>query len=189
VKKPTVKSLEKPRPQAKLKNLPAARQEEIVEWCETPKSPGCVGGQKYALEQIIAAGIDVCASTVSNFYNWYKLRRNFREAHELSKTVEELVLKVDPAAIERARALGEYTFIHSAISKEDPKLFQLVAGVSDDRRKIELREQLEPQKLALSERRVRVQEQRIADTKATVESPELTSEQKVARLQEIFAVL
>jgi hypothetical protein len=179
----------KPRCDSKLKNQSEDMQLQIAMWCETPKSKGCEGGHRYAWRMLKEKhGMEVGLTTVSTFYAWYITTAQFGEAQAFAKRQEELMLKFDPKDADRARAFGEFTFIQKALGVEDPTLFKLAAGVADDRRLRELKERIEPQKLALARRRLRLMERQYEQQQGSSESPALNLEDKVARMKEIFGV-
>lgn len=178
----------KTRCDSKLGKLPKELQMEIALWCEESKSPTCQGGYRYAQQMLAERGIQVVLSTVANFYIRHVMGDFFGYAQAAAREQEERMKKFDPASADRARAFGEYTFMQLALGIKDPEIFRMAAEVTDDRRLRELKERLEPEKLALAERRVRVYEQRLAAAKGAEFKPLLTPEARRAKFREIFGI-
>lgn len=158
----------KTRADSLLRNLPEERQEQIIEWCNTPKSETCPGGYQHAREQLAADGVKVSISALSGFYSWYCLRRSYQLAEEHAETQEALMLNFDPEDVERARKFGKFCFIQKALQVGDAKTFARVEQlIQDDHkgalelRKQQFKEKIEPAKLELAERKVELLERKL----------------------------
>lgn len=157
---------QKPRSDSRLKLLPDDRQEQIIEWCETPKSETCVGGLQFAREQLAADGVKVSVTTLSDFYSWYQLRRGYELAAEHAEQQKALMVEFDPSATDRAEAFGDFVFLQEALKLKDPKAFVALGNLRENRKSRQLRERIDSRKLDLAERRVVLLEQRMAEAKA-----------------------
>ncbi len=115
----------KPRSDSPLKNLSPERQEQIIEWCNTPKSDDCVGGYKYAKQQLVADGLKVSESALSDFYSWWHLQKTFQQADSLTSDIEELLTRkfpdVDPQKISD---LGQVIFTLQAANARNAEEFR-----------------------------------------------------------------
>lgn len=94
---------QKIRSDAVLKNLPKERQEQLAEWCRKKKeidpSTGeviCPGGLDYALEQLLADGVKVSRTTLSDWFKYWRLREDFNTADNASADVAEFLKKEFP---------------------------------------------------------------------------------------------
>jgi len=115
----------KPRSDSPLKNLSEERQEQIIEWCNTPKSDACVGGHKFAKQQLAADGIKVSEGALSDFYSWWNLRRDFRRTDSLTSDFEELLRKEFPTADpKRIQDFGQTFFTMQAMAQRDSEEFR-----------------------------------------------------------------
>lgn len=190
----------KVRSDAKLLNLPPERQEQIADWCETPKSATCVGGFAFAREQLAADSFAVSERALSDFYSTWKLRRIMATADHAAKDAEQWFKDFDPADAERARQFGEFVFMSRAVREQDPKVFAAMTNSRDSRRMLEMKERFDSAKLAqkerqlaqkdkdlqLVERRVALLEAKAEEARQTVEDTSLSAEEQAARIREIF---
>lgn len=137
----------KPRSDAPLKNLAPKRQEQVIEWCDTPKSESCPGGYQHAREQLAADGLRVSLRALSDFWSWWHLNADMDESFE----VEDAVLRKsgDPR---KARDAAETWLIRAGLTRKDPKLILAASQVSDNRRRLDLEEKSGETKAAHKER-------------------------------------
>lgn len=126
----------KPRADAPLKNLPADRQEQVIEWCGTPKSADCTGGYTFAREQLAADGVRVSLRALSEFWSWWHLEKDLA----LSQEVESQVRAATGNA-KAAREAGEEMLLKLSLARQDPKLFTAAAMSIDQRRNLDLMEE------------------------------------------------
>lgn len=175
----------KVRADAVLLNLPRERQDQIMEWCNTAKSESCVGGLQFAREQLAADGVKVSLNALSHFWRQYQLRESYEQAENFAEFQEEQMKRFRPEDLETARKFGKFTFLQVAQAKQDGKLFatveQLIQGDEIgalNARKQKFKEEIEPRKLRLLERRVDLMEtklQAIRDKLAPVPKGEVTT--------------
>lgn len=169
--------MNKHRSDSVLKNLPEERQAQIIEWINTPKSDDCVGGQKFALEQLAADGIKTSAASLSDFYSWWHLQQTFRRADNFTTQIEESLRKQFPElSSEKIAEAGQLVFTLQATNARDAKEFRemewlrlaKVTGATKARQK--------DRDLALAERRVRLLEKKakeiLSDTSVPIEERE-----------------
>ncbi len=126
----------KVRSDAVLLNLPDERQEQIIEWCDTPKSEGCPGGYQFAREQLAADGLNVSTRAVSDFYSSWHLQQDLT----LARQVEDTVKLARPGEAKLAREAGEAMLLKLSLAKQDPKLFSAATVSIDMRRSLDLQE-------------------------------------------------
>jgi hypothetical protein len=182
-----------------LRNLPVERQEQIIEWCNTPKSETCPGGYQHAREQLAADGVKVSLQALSGFYSWYQLKAQYEAAEAHAEQQEELMRQFRPDDLELARKFGKFVFLQEANRRKDGKLFatveQLIQGDETgalNKRKQEFKEKIEPRKLDLLERRVEVAERKLVDVQKALEPLKDAStpeDQRKAILEEVDRIM
>ena len=107
-----------------LGNLSEERKEQIEEWASTKKSETCVGGLKFALEQLAADGITVSKSTLSEFLSLRRFARRFSSAASRADQVAELLQKRNPnMKPEHVRDLAQSIFTLEAMEAGDAETF------------------------------------------------------------------
>jgi hypothetical protein len=123
--------MSKPRSDSPLKNLSEERQEQIIEWCNTPKTSDedgnvtCIGGYKFARAQLASDGLKVSERALSEFYSWWNLRRDFEQADEQTNDILELIKKLDPSiTAEKLETAGQLIFTKNALAMRDAKEFR-----------------------------------------------------------------
>lgn len=122
----------KPRSDSPLKNLSEERQAQVIEWCNTPKQVAedgvtvtCVGGHKFAKQQLADDGLKVSEGALSDFYSWWHLRRDFQQADQQTEDILELIKKLDPEiTAEKLEAAGHLIFTKNAVASRDAKEFR-----------------------------------------------------------------
>lgn len=188
----------KVRSDAVLLNLPEERQEQIIEWCDTPKSESCAGGYEFAREQLAADGLKVSVRALSDFYSDWHLRRDLQTA----SNVEAAVRSANPGEAKLAREAGEAMLLKLSLARQDAKLFTAAACSIDSRERLDLDERSAKTKaeiakakirqkdhdLRLAERRVAVLEKKFADAKKTLSDPSLSISEREARMKEMFGL-
>lgn len=140
----------KPRSDAKLKGLPAEKQEQIVQWAMTPKSESCVGGLAYALEMLRADGVRISRSNLAEFVSWWRLERRFSSASDRAAQFEARLLQDGDFSPERARAAGQALFTMEAMDSGDVKAFVALESLRLDQESALTRGRLEKEKLSLA---------------------------------------
>ncbi len=150
---------------APLKNLPQDRQDQIIEWCLTPKAEDCPGGYQHAREQLAADGLKVSLRALSDFFSWHQLKEFYEGAEAHAEEQKQLMAEFDPANTERAEKFGDFCFIQQATKTRDVKAYVAVGQLRETRKMRELREKTEPKKLELIERRVHLLETNAAAAK------------------------
>jgi hypothetical protein len=187
-----------------LKNLPEERQEQIMEWCNTPSrrdEDGNVlagtGGLAFARAQLAADGVKVSLKVLSEFFSWRQLKENL----EISFDREEQVLEQtgDP---KKAREACEHLLYRLSLATQDPALILAAAKVSDARRNLDLQEESGKTKarqkdaqiaqkdrdLALAERRVKLLEAREKTATDTLQDGTLSDAEKAAKMKQLFGI-
>ncbi len=130
---PPIAATRKTRADSVLKNLPPERQEEIIAWCETPRSSSCRGGIEYAREQLARTGIHVWPTSIRRFRDWFQLMREVERARDY-----EADLDPDPASFARARQAGQKLLVDLDLARQDPRLFAVAAATADRQHTVEL---------------------------------------------------
>lgn len=201
----------KVRPEAVLKNLLPPAQALIAEWAtkpverdETGKPIAGTGGIPFALAKLAdiaeAASrpeLAVGQSTLYAFLEWLDLERDL----EISEEREQQVL-AKTGDRKKAREAGEVLLARLGLAKQNPKLIQVAAQISDNRRSLDLLEESGKTKarqkdaqikqkdadLRLAERRVVLLEKKVNEAKKTLGDGTLTPEQRQAKMKQIFGV-
>ncbi|MDR3405129.1 MAG: hypothetical protein P4L99_21725 [Chthoniobacter sp.] len=183
----------KVRADAVLKNLCPAAHEQIVAWANQPvetdpdgKPIKGTGGVLFACTQLAEIArefslpaLRVSGATLYEFLDWWRLEQDL----EISLDREEQVL-AKTGNKKLAREAGETLLMRLGIAKQDSKLIQAAALVSDSRRSLDLQEEsgktkarqkdvqlaLATKNLALAERRVVLLEANAAKAKETLEA-------------------
>lgn len=151
------------RSDAVLLNLPDTRQEQIIEWCDTPKTETTPGGFAHAREQLAADGLNVSLRALSDFYSSWHLQQDL----QLSALVEKQVAMANPGKVKMAREAGEAMLLQLSLAKKDPELFTAAAMSMDQRRNLDLQEKSAETKAAQKNRSLdqKDEAQRLAERK------------------------
>jgi hypothetical protein len=149
--------MSKTRCDAVLLNLPEERQDQIIEWIETPKSETCSGGYKFAREQLAADGLKVSERLLSQFYSAHRRKEFFKGAYEAAEDQKDLMLKFDPTNVDRAEAFGDFAFLQQSLKAQDPKTFVMLGNLRESRKTREqignfTREKLEQARVKLAQK-------------------------------------
>lgn len=187
--------MKKARSDSKLKVLPEERQEQIIAWAMEPKSETCPGGLEHARQQLVADGIKVSISTLSEFVSWWRLQRRFAAASERARQIEEMLRAQDPSmSPEKVRDMGQKIFTLEAVEAGDAKTFVALEALALDQRSAAFKGKLEAEKLALAREKFEVQTcerflKWFSDHKARdIAESKLSNAQKIAALRaEYFA--
>ena len=123
------------RSDAGLMNLPEARQQQIIEWCDTPKSEDCVGGYAFARQQLAEDGLVVSERALSAFWSWFYLQQDL----SLARSMEEVV-EADPESVARARRRAQKLLLDLSIARQDAKLFSAATNDANTVRHLDLQE-------------------------------------------------
>lgn len=149
--------MSKVRSDAKLKGLPRARQERIVEWAATPKSADCVGGIAYAREKLAAEGLRVSARAVSEFLAWWDLRERFSSASSRAAQIAEMAAQQSPdMSPDRVRKLAQSVFTLEAVEGRDAKTYVGLENLRLKREAAEFKGRLERERLDLDREKFEV---------------------------------
>ena len=105
--------------------------EKVIEWLHEPaqrdennKPIPRTGGAWHAREQLAADGIKVNDSTLSDFYSWWELRKDFSEAETHTEDLIELLKHLDPnITAEKLEVAGQLIFTKEALKKRDQPAF------------------------------------------------------------------
>jgi len=146
----------KARSDSVLKGLSEERQEQLIEWINEPKTETCVGGFKFARDQLAADGINLKGGwlrQLSEFRDWWDLQQDFRVADSFATQIEE-VLKVQfpEATPEKLSAAGQLAFTAMATAKKDAPSFIELEKLRLQKESDQLNGKLEIAKLELKQR-------------------------------------
>ena len=175
----------KVRGDAVLKCLPEERQAGIYDLLKGKT----LAGVKAELAQ---DGIAVSQQQLSEFHSWYALREALRGCEQDSVHFTEL-LKADMPELDEGKVagLGEALFNLMAIRTQDPQLFLAMQTARHRARMEQMKFDQKERELALDERRVKLLEEKakLADEAgAVVGSAQLSDEEKLVRMKEIFGI-
>jgi hypothetical protein len=144
-----------------LKNLPEDRQEQIMEWCNTPserdgegKTIPDTGGLGLARAQLAADGVKVSLRALSDFFSWWQLKRTLELADLDAQEAADWWRTFKPGDEETARKFGEFMFLQKAVRTQDAEVFTAATMARDMRVGMEGKARLEAEKLALKERQL-----------------------------------
>lgn len=127
-------------------------------------------GQKLNLTDVLVElqdrhGLSVSISTLSSFYKWLALRRDFAESRNLVYQLKE-EMKRDPSiSLEAIEKFGVIALATGGIQKKDGKLFSAMMKIGQGRKKLEQNDKRLKQtdkSLENEDRRVKLLEQKAA---------------------------
>lgn len=129
------------------------------------------GGQKHTLEQILAEDLPLlgvpCKSldTLSRFYAWLKLGRQFQEDREFVNQFKEELRKDPNIPEDEIERRGRILFMTRSVAKDDPKVFATMHRLGTDTKSTQQRDKQLKQRdkeLTQREKLVEQSERRIA---------------------------
>jgi len=184
----------KPRSDSVLKNLPQERQELIVEWATAPKTETCVGGLRYAQEQLAADGLQVSVRALSEFCAWFRLQASFSGAENFARSVEEALRKQPGLTSEAISEAGQLAFTVMATSAQDSEEFRQMERLRLDKETAKTRARQKDADLKLAERRVGIMERKMKAAAQEVQKlrdpkKELTETDRQAILSKVDELL
>lgn len=122
----------KPRADARLKNLPAARQESIADYARTHSLDDTVAWLR-------ADGVATSSGALSEFLSCWRLKvqldRNASAAERLITTLRAASPQLDPVALQTA---GQAFFTALAIEQQDPKVWSATQQIELRREALKL---------------------------------------------------
>lgn len=210
------RSGKKVRADAVLKNLSAAAQALIVEWCKKPmdrdedgKPIKGTGGVEYALDQLSSVAVScalpalaVSHDTLYKFLQWYQLEQDLDTCTE----VQEQVL-ARTGDKQKARETAEMVLLRLGIARQDAKLITAATMAEDSRRNLDLQEVSGKTKAAQKDRQLNQKDRDFAlarekfvtescekimlaardpKTREIVEDSKLTNAEKIAAIREKY---
>jgi hypothetical protein len=171
--------MRKPRSDAKLMSLPQEQQVQIATWLT-------IDNKSYAqVAKLVASKIKVKTSVgaLQNFYSQFAAPWKYTQAKGEADAFAQLMEgQFDEASIKRARQLA---FEAMSGPRPDLKAAKSLLKIVGDSAKVDIAKQ----KLGLDARKVALLEAKaeLADkAKAVTEDSELTDEQRMQRLRQIF---
>lgn len=166
----------KPRADAVLKTLPADQQEQIFMRLQKPKDGTYQKVKSWLFQEW---DINTSVGALQDFYSWYALRRRLEQTENITQDLVELLQGAEFGLdAQKVRELGNLIFITQATKENDTKAFVALAKLL-----------LEQRKLDVSERRLKLLEQKAAaadEAEKVTRSEDLTAEEKMRKLKEIF---
>jgi hypothetical protein len=170
----------KPRPDAILKTLPDAVQDQLMEICRSPAAADSPGGYQAAREWLKDKhGIEVRSdATFSKFYAWYPFSRPLELAARLAKQGEEAMknnpkLKLDR---EQISELAQISFENMAVLTQDLKGFAVIG-----------KGEREQQRLRLEREKFEWSKKTDIEKGLTALHAEIEGDEEAARLYDAFA--
>lgn len=158
--------MSKPRSDSPLKNLHEDRQQQIIDWCNEPKTETCVGGYKFAKQQLAADGIKVSEGALSDFYSWWHLRRDFQRTDSLTRDFEELLKQSFPTADpEKIQKFGQTFFTMQAMARRDSEEFREMEKLRLAKETAETKGRQKDEEIDLARRRVTLLERNASKAK------------------------
>lgn len=163
------------------------------------------GGEKHTLEQILAEDLPLlgvqCKSpdTLSRFYAWLKLGRQFQEDRDFVEQFKVELRKDGKIPEEEIERRGRILFMTRSVAKDDPKVFATMHRLGTDTKSTKQRDKQLDQRdkeitqreklVEQSERKLRILEAKAAKADQAEEvatNGAMTPEEKQARMKEIF---
>lgn len=136
-----MKPEKKARSDSKLKNLPAERQEQILE---------LFSGRSLqeVRDELRNDGLHTSVTALSEFYSWFQLQQQFKEDESTAEDLlEQLKREVPEITDEQLDLIGQRTFSLLAIRRQDPETFLKVRSArfkgEIEKAKLDLRERAE----------------------------------------------
>jgi len=154
-------------------------------------------GQKLSMAEVLVElqdkhALRVSLSTLSSFYKWLAVRRDFAESRNLVYQLKE-EMKRDPSiSLEAIEKFGVIALATGGIQKKDSKVFSAMMKIGQGRTKLEQNDKRLKQtdkSLAMEARRVAVLEKKAAQADAAAgvaHDGKLTDAEKAAELKRIF---
>lgn len=165
----------KPRGDSVLKTLPPERQAAIIEYLLEHTQPE-------TREWLAADGVKTSNASLSEFYSWYQLRKQFSAVEQDTLTVIDLLRRKRPD-LDKSE-LDDYAaeyFQLRALKLDDPETYLQWSTARSNAR-------LKERALALEERRVKLLEEKAAkaDQAEQIEGSTLSEAEKADRIRAIF---
>jgi hypothetical protein len=126
--------------------------EKLFAWCQAKKTETCVGGYQYARAQLAADGITLGSwrRQLSEFYSWWEMRQDFREADDQAANVQELLKSLNLGLTQQQiDAAGQLVFTQRALAARDAEEFREMEYLRVTKESARLKGELEMAKLDL----------------------------------------
>ena len=166
--------MKKPRSDSRLKNLPAEKQQSIIEALKA-------GTVAEVRDQLRRDGIRTTASSLSEFWHWWHLREQHRQNERDVQQMVDLLRQEQPdLSEERLFDYGQQLFSLLSIKSQDPKVWQKVQKLNLDR-----------QRMSLDRDRFELLKHKAEQAEAAereIGNDRLTPEEKEQRIRAIFGL-
>ncbi len=169
--------LRKVRPDAVLKNLPLEKQRSIIDYLD-----GTDTSKPHSLRRAVVwlkeDGIKTEDTSLGDFRRWFLLRQGLETSAASTKQIVEYCKKngwIKTRQEEEAASL--IFFNHDTVAQKNARLWAVVQGVS-----------LRRDRLELDVRKLKLLEQRDAQTNEVLNNTQMTTEQKETRIRQIMGL-
>jgi hypothetical protein len=163
---------------AGLLDLPAAKQAQIITWCDTPKRGKCAGGVAFAKEQLAAEGTEVSLRALEDFCSAWQQRWVVEQGQAAQQTMQAM----QPGSANTPREAAEALFIHLALAKHDVTFFNAAVRSLDSRRSLDLA----GEKVVTLGSEKEPKAARNPRTRKIAEEPEMSRAEKIAAIRKAF---
>ena len=184
-----MKSSNKPRADAILKNLQPDRQAEIYSRL-TEKTSSWPDTSLAAVKAWLAAdGLKTSARALSEFRSWYSAQQDLKDTSDLLETFEEFTRQTHPDwSAEKVRDMAIQFFMAHTVARKDVGKFVSVAQLDQNERFGRTKAQLDERKVKVSEGRLELLKTKAAQADAAkdVIQSKLSPEEQKRRLKEIL---
>lgn len=161
-----------------MNRLPDERQAGIADYAEHHTL-------RETLDWLRADGVKSSSAALSNWLAGYGLSRRFeRNETVVKRAIDEL--RRSGIKPEEAEAAGQYFFNALAMDEADANVWSITHSIEHGKAKLEL----DKRKVAVAERRQAMLEKKAkqAEQAEQITKSDLTSEQKAARMREVFGI-
>jgi len=160
------------RKDAKLQNL-VLRDKQAYEDLWRFRYPE-EGGTKLGFDEILIEipklyGFTVSLSTLSNFYDWFKVRKSIDDDADFSEQFMQELAKKDSFTPTQIREAGQKLFTLRSIRNENPKEFRDIAMLGQDEERLKQNDKriaVSKESVSIQERRISLLEEKAAEAKA-----------------------
>jgi hypothetical protein len=98
--------------------------DKVFAWINEPKTEKCIGGVEYAKAQLAADGIKTSETALRDFYSWWGLRVEFKQADQDAENVKELLKEIHAGLTsEQLEEAGQIVFTRRALAQRDQEKF------------------------------------------------------------------
>jgi hypothetical protein len=170
--------------------LKPAQREMILGWHDDPATTNAMARQ--GLEKVF--GIKLSRDgQLSQFWGWLEQQSDYEATNELLENFEEFTRTRNPDwSPEKVRSVALEFFIAHTVKRRDPAKFATIMQIDQAERFGQTKAGFEREKIDISKRKLNLLETKAKQADAArgiLTNPELSEEQKAARMRENFGIV